>query len=64
MAMPKGKRAMTPKAFKALRTAAKLTQAEAAERLSVHVGTIRSWEQGIRGISPAMAKLAKSVLAK
>ncbi len=64
MSMPKGKRAMTPATLKKLRAAAKLTQAEAAVKLAVHVTTISNWESGRRGISPAMAKLINSTLAK
>jgi DNA-binding transcriptional regulator YiaG len=62
--MPKGKPAMSGNTLRKLRAAAKLTQAEAAERLAVHVTTISNWESGRRSISPAMAKLIKTALAK
>jgi DNA-binding transcriptional regulator YiaG len=63
-AMPKGQSAMTGDQLRTLRERCKLTQAEAADRLAVHVGTVRNWEQGRRAISPAMAKHIKTTLAK
>jgi DNA-binding transcriptional regulator YiaG len=54
---------MTGDELAKLRTAAKLTQAEAAEKLRVHLGTVRNWEQGRRTISAAMAQHIKNTLA-
>ena len=46
-----------PKTLAGLRDALGLTQAEAAAKIDVPIGTWRNWEQGRRRPSPAIARL-------
>ena len=52
---------MTKDEIKALRTALKLTQAEMAERLGVHMRTYQQWEYGRRKPSAATVRLLQSL---
>jgi DNA-binding transcriptional regulator YiaG len=50
---------MTPDEFKALQSAAGLTNAAAATALGVSVRAIETWRQGTRRISQPVAELAR-----
>jgi DNA-binding transcriptional regulator YiaG len=50
---------MTPDEFKALQSAAGLTNAAAAAALGVSLRTIETWRQGTRKISQPVAELAR-----
>lgn len=50
---------MTSDEFKALQSSAGLTNAAAAQLLSVSVRAVEAWRQGTRGIKPPIAELIK-----
>lgn len=50
---------MTPAEFRALQSAAGLTNKQAAELLGVSLRTVESWRSGQRGIRKPMAELIR-----
>jgi transcriptional regulator with XRE-family HTH domain len=55
---------MTGKELKALRTARKLTQQQAARKLQIAQGTISKWESGHSTIPGAWAQVIALLLGK
>jgi transcriptional regulator with XRE-family HTH domain len=55
--MPKRKRGMSAKEFRAVLTAAELSQSQAAKELGVSLRTVNRWACGKGTISVAMAQL-------
>lgn len=64
--MPKKPRKaeMSPAAFRALLAAAGLTQAQAADRLGVHLNTVSRWARGRTNIAKPSAILIRAAIGK